>query len=55
MAKSSSSDNTSSPSSDRLRVIVERTQVSTDNANVQVTELQLSDGVRRALNLPPRK
>jgi hypothetical protein len=35
-------------------MVIERRRVSSDGANVQVLELELSDTAREALNLPPK-
>jgi hypothetical protein len=55
MNKRSQEQPASQPPPDvHAQVIVERTRVSTTTANVQVTELHLSDAARRALNLPQK-
>jgi hypothetical protein len=55
MTKRTQDPQASQPPPDaNTQVIVERTRVSTVTANVQVTELRLSDAARRALNLPQK-
>lgn len=44
-----------SPQPALQQMVVERRRVSSDGANVQVLELELSEVAREALNLPPKR